>query len=95
MATAEEHLRELLKQPVEERARAAKLLLESLDIDLEDDREAASLGSVEIRRRVRSIEDGTAALIDADVARQRIHERLRQIRSEASTPLDQSRHPNK
>jgi hypothetical protein len=36
MAQAEEHLRELLKLPVEDRARAAKLLLDSLDEEPED-----------------------------------------------------------
>ncbi len=50
MARAEEHIRELLKLPIEDRAHAAKLLLDSLD-DGTDDPEAEGLKVAELIRR--------------------------------------------
>jgi putative addiction module component (TIGR02574 family) len=80
MAQAEEHLRELLKLPVEDRARAAKLLLDSLDEEPEDpDAEASRIA--ELSRRARAVADGTAELIDADEVRRRIAARLREART--------------
>jgi putative addiction module component (TIGR02574 family) len=82
MAGAEEHLRELLKLPVEDRARAAKLLLDSLDEDPED-LEAEALRAAELSRRARAVVDGSAELIDADEVRRRIAARLREARTRA------------
>jgi putative addiction module component (TIGR02574 family) len=80
MARAEEHLRELLKLPVEDRARAAKLLLDSLDEE-PDDLEAEALRIAELSRRARAIADDSAELIDADEVRRRIAARLREART--------------
>ena len=80
MAQAEEHLRALLKLPVEERARAAKLLLDSLDEEPEDPG-AEALRVSELSRRARAVADGTAELIDAEEVRRRIAARLREARS--------------
>jgi putative addiction module component (TIGR02574 family) len=80
MARAEEHLRELLKLPVEERARAAKLLLDSLDEE-PDDLEAEALRIAELSRRARAIADDSAELIDTDEVRRRIAARLREART--------------
>lgn len=77
MARAEEHLEELLKMPVEDRARAAKLLLDSLDEDPEDP-DAEALRAAELSRRARAVADGSAELIDADEVRRRIAARLRE-----------------
>src|SRR5262245_38091059 len=63
MARAEEHLRELLKLPVEDRAHAAKLLLDSLDED-EQDPDAEALRAVELTRRARAVASGSSELVD-------------------------------
>lgn len=80
MARAEEHLQELLKLPVEDRARAAKLLLDSLDEDPEEP-DAEALRGAELSRRARAVADGSAELIDADEVRRRIDARLREART--------------
>ena len=46
VATVDDHIQELLKLPVEDRAHAAKLLLDSLD-DAPEDPEAEALRAVE------------------------------------------------
>lgn len=79
MARAEEHIQELLKLPIEDRAHAAKLLLDSLDEDPEDP-EAEALRAAELTHRARSVAGGTADLIDADEVRQRVATRLRAVR---------------
>ena len=81
MARAEEHIRELLKLSTEDRAHAAKLLLDSLDED-GDDREAEALKLAELGRRAQAVHDGTADLVDADEARRRVMARLRDLRGE-------------
>jgi putative addiction module component (TIGR02574 family) len=81
MAQAEEHVRELLKLSVQDRARAAKLLLDSLDDELED-QEAETLRAAELTRRARSVVDGTAELVDADEVRRRVTARLREVRGQ-------------
>jgi hypothetical protein len=81
MARAQEHIRELLKLPTEERANAAKLLLDSLDEE-DDDPEAEALKIAELVRRAKAVHDGTAELVDADEARRRVLARLRDIRRE-------------
>jgi hypothetical protein len=81
MARAEEHIRELLKLPIEDRAHAAKLLLDSLDED-QDDPEAEGLKLAELVRRANAVRSGTADLCDADEARRRVMARLRELRGE-------------
>jgi putative addiction module component (TIGR02574 family) len=81
MARAEEHIRELLNLPVEDRARAAKLLLDSLD-ETPEDPEAEELRAAELTRRARAVADGGAELIDADEVRRRVAARLREIRGQ-------------
>ena len=80
MAQAEEHLRELLKLPAEDRACAAKVLLDSLEEEPEDP-EAEALRAAELVRRARAVADGSAELIDADEVRRRIAARLREVRA--------------
>jgi Putative addiction module component len=81
MAQAEEHVRELLKLPVQDRAHAAKLLLDSLDDELEDP-EAETLRATELTRRALSVVDGTTELVDADEVRRRVTARLREVRGQ-------------
>jgi hypothetical protein len=81
MARAEEHIRELLKLPIEDRAHAAKLLLDSLD-DGTDDPEAEGVKVAELIRRAQAVRDGSAELVDADEARRRVMARLREVRGE-------------
>jgi hypothetical protein len=79
MARVEEHIRELLKLPVEERAEAAQRLLESLDPD-DADPDAELLKAAEVTRRARSVAGGAAELVDADEVRRRVAARLREVR---------------
>ncbi|MFN0248417.1 MAG: addiction module protein [Kofleriaceae bacterium] len=81
MATVDEHIRELLKLPVEDRAHAAKLLLDSLDDEVEDP-DAEGLRAAELTRRVRAVIDGRAELVDADEVRRRVAARLREVRGQ-------------
>lgn len=81
MARAEEHIRELLKLPIEDRAHAAKLLLDSLDDGI-DDPEAEGLKVAELVRRAQAVREGRAELVDADEARRRVMARLREVRGE-------------
>jgi hypothetical protein len=80
MATADEHLQALLKLPVEDRARVAQLLLESLDE--EEDPRAESLRAAELARRIKTVEDGTAEILDAAEVRSRIDARIRALRGQ-------------
>jgi putative addiction module component (TIGR02574 family) len=79
MASAEEHLQALLKFPLEDRARAVKLLLESLDEEPEDP-ETEALRAAELTRRARAVADGTAKLVDADEVSRRVAARLQAVR---------------
>ena len=81
MARAEEHLQELLKLPVEDRAHAAKLLLDSLD-DGESDPDAEALRAAELTSRARAVANGTAELVDAAEVRSRVASRLREVRGQ-------------
>lgn len=81
MAQAEEHIAELLKLSVDERARAARLLLDSLD-DTDVDPDAEQKRIDELVRRAHAVRDGTAELVDGDEARRRVIARLRDIRGE-------------
>ena len=75
MARAEEHLQELLKLSLEDRARAAKLLLDSLDGEVDADAEDA--WAAEIERRLARIQAGEATLISAADAAARIRRAAR------------------
>ena len=75
MARAEEHIEELLKLPVEDRAHAAKLLLDSLDGDVDPDAEDA--WALEIERRLARIEAGESKLLSMDEAVARLHRAAR------------------
>jgi len=75
MARADEHVDELLKLPVEDRASAAKRLLDSLDGELEPD--AAEAWAHEIERRLAKLQAGEAKHISADDAIVRIQRAAR------------------
>ncbi len=75
MAQAEEHIRELLKSPVETRARAAQRLIESIDDDPEDP-EAEMMRAAELTRRARADMEGTSKRVDAEEVRRRVAQRL-------------------
>jgi len=79
MASAEDHIAELLKLTPDERARAARLLLDSLD-DLEADPKAEEKKAAELVCRAQYVRDGSATLIDGDDARKRVLARLNDIR---------------
>ncbi len=81
MATVDEHIKELLKLPVEDRVHAAKLLLDSLD-DEGEDPSAEALRAAELTRRARVVADGKAELVDADEVRRRVAVRLREVRGQ-------------
>lgn len=81
MARAEEHLQALLKLPVEDRAHAAKQLLDSLDQD-EHDPDAEALRAAELTRRAHTVANGTAELVDAAEVRRRVAARLREVRGQ-------------
>jgi putative addiction module component (TIGR02574 family) len=72
-------LDELMRLPLENRVRAARLLLESLDEEPEDP-QAEALRAAELTRRARAVADGTAKLVDADEVRRRVAARLRTVR---------------
>jgi Putative addiction module component len=72
MAQAEEHIRELLKQPVATRALAAQKLIESIEDDPEDP-EAEMMQAAELARRARADVDGAAKRVDAEEERHPIH----------------------
>jgi hypothetical protein len=75
MARSEEHLEALLKMPVEDRAHAAKRLLESLEGDVDADAEDA--WAAEIERRLARIQSGEATLVSAADAAARIQRAAR------------------
>lgn len=80
MATSEQFMPELLKLPARERARIARVLLESLDeggANPDVDKDWAE----EIARRVKSINDGTAEIHDWNEVRERVRTRLRMMRN--------------
>ena len=81
MARIEEHLAELLRLPVDERARAARALLDSLDEDGEDTGvEQAQV--TELIRRMQALDAGEIKPVDAAEARARVIARLRCVRSQ-------------
>ena len=80
MSTTETHVRELLKLPLEERARAARILLESLD-DARPESGVAEAQAQEIARRLQGLADGSAKLLDWDEVREKVRARLRAARN--------------
>lgn len=81
MASAEDHIAELLKLTPKDRAWAARVLLDSLDDDSPDPK-AGELKTAELIRRAQSVHDGTAELIDGDEARRRVLARLTEVRGQ-------------
>jgi putative addiction module component (TIGR02574 family) len=81
MARVEEHLAELLRLPVDERARAARTLLDSLDED-GDESGAEQLQVRELIRRMQELQAGQVKLIDDAEARARVVARLRSARGQ-------------
>jgi putative addiction module component (TIGR02574 family) len=81
MARVEEHLAELLRLPVDERARAARALLDSLDEDGEDTGVEQSQVT-ELIRRMEALHAGQVKLIDDAEARARVVARLRSVRGQ-------------
>lgn len=81
MARTEEHIAELLKLPVDERARVARVLLDRLDEGAPNpDAERKRID--ELVRRASAVRDGAAELIDGDEARRRVLARFRELRAE-------------
>lgn len=76
MASLDEHLRELLKLPHEDRAYAAKRLFESLEDD-EADPDAEAAWGAEIERRLARHDAGQATLVPMDEAVERIRRAAR------------------
>ncbi len=67
--------------PLEERARAARALLDSLDEDGQDgDAEQAQVA--ELIRRMKALDAGQVTLIDSADARARVLARLRSLRGQ-------------
>jgi putative addiction module component (TIGR02574 family) len=81
MARAEDHLAELLRLPLEQRAKAARALLDSLDEDGED-QDAEKAQVEELIRRMRALDAGEVKLIDNADARARVLARLRSVRGQ-------------
>ena len=81
MARAANHLAELLKLSVRERADAARALLDSLD-DEGEDPDAQGAQVAELVRRMHALESGEVQLIDSAEARARVMARLRAVRSQ-------------
>jgi putative addiction module component (TIGR02574 family) len=81
MARAEDYIAELLKLTPEERASAARVLLDSLD-DEPADPQADEKKAAELIRRAKSVRDGTSKLIDGDEARKRVMARLDEFRNQ-------------
>jgi len=80
MAQTDEHVAKLLTRPIAERAKAARMLLDSLDED-DGDADAEEAQMAELVRRMSALDDGTAELIDGADARARVAARLRAIRA--------------
>lgn len=91
MATRRTAIREAaLKLPVDERARLAKELIESLDEGEEQDLGWGDAWTAEIARRSREIREGTVAFVDGETALREIEENLR-ARGKASRPASKSK----
>ena len=80
MAQTDEHVAELLARPIAERAKAARMLLDSLDED-DGDADAEEAQMAELVTRMSTLDDGTVELIDGADARARVAARLRAIRA--------------
>jgi len=81
-ATYETVLNDALHLPLEERSRIATRLTESMD---DDGFELSPAWEAEIERRIESIKNGTAKLIDHDEAMADVRQKLAQQR--AAKPL--------
>jgi putative addiction module component (TIGR02574 family) len=81
MARVEEHLAELLRLPVDERARTARALLDSLD-EHDEDTGVEQSQVTELIRRMQALHAGQVKLIDDAEARARVIARLRSVRGQ-------------
>jgi putative addiction module component (TIGR02574 family) len=72
---AAELLRDALSLPPEARAALIDSLLESLDVEVDDDAEV--LWQEEIRRRLQQIDSGAITLVPWDEAQHRLRARLK------------------
>ena len=79
MARVEEHLAELLRLPADQRAKAARALLDSLD-DGDQDAGVGKFQVTELIRRMQALQGGHVKLIDHAEARARLTARLRSVR---------------
>ncbi|MBI5543563.1 MAG: addiction module protein [Deltaproteobacteria bacterium] len=79
MAQSDEHLAELLKLPAEQRARAARALLYSLDDEAEEP-DALEAQAEELLRRVRAFAAGEVKLVGGEEARATVMARIRSLR---------------
>jgi putative addiction module component (TIGR02574 family) len=79
MAQVDEHVAELLALPIEQRAKVARVLLDSLD-EQEADAGAEEAQAAELVRRMKALDDGTVELIHGAEARARVMARLSSIR---------------
>jgi len=77
----DDHLAELLRMPVEERAPAARALLDSLDEE-HDDEDAEQAQVTQLIRRMKALDAGRVELVDAADARTRVMARLRSVRGQ-------------
>jgi putative addiction module component (TIGR02574 family) len=80
MSPMDEALSVLLSRPADERARAARTLLESLDNG--DDTSASEAQATELVRRMHAFHAGEVKLVDHDEVRRRISDRLRALRTQ-------------
>ena len=81
MARAQDHLAELLRLPLEDRAKAARALLDSLDEGgVGPDADEAQIA--ELIRRAQALDAGQITLVDGAVARARVKARLRHVRGQ-------------
>ncbi len=75
MVTSEDHLRALLTAEPDDRVRAARLLLESLEDEPADSVHEAAWAE-ELTRRAEGIADGTRPTVDGDEALARVRARI-------------------
>src|SRR3990172_1281430 len=90
MARAQDHLAALLELPLEDRAKAARTLLDSLDEGSDDAADDAQVA--ELIRRVQALDAGDVALVAGADARSRGQARLALLRRQRSRRTRSSPH---
>jgi putative addiction module component (TIGR02574 family) len=73
-AAADRLLQDVLRLPVEDRSRIATRIIESVEDD--EDFELSHAWQAEINRRVESIKDGSAQLVDHDQVMDSVRQKL-------------------